>query len=120
MNTVRTTARIEHSPLFAALRAFGTRNPLRRQRVIGGEGIGGRLETLAAFATGILLNRADRPSHTRRAAEAEAKARKYADQMEATRLENLAARIERSNPGAGRELARPFRIAARAYRTGFE
>lgn len=53
-------------------------------------------------------------------AEAEAKARKYADQMEATRLENLAARIERSNPGAGRELARPFRIAARAYRTGFE
>ena len=58
MNTVRTTARLEHSQPFAARCAFGTRNPLRRQRVIGGEGIGGRLETLAAFATGILLNRA--------------------------------------------------------------
>ena len=53
-------------------------------------------------------------------AEAEAKARKHADQMEAARLENLADRIERSDPEAGGELARPLRIAARAYRLGLE
>lgn len=53
-------------------------------------------------------------------AEAEAKARRHADQMEATRLENLADRLERADPEAGGELARPLRIAARAYRTGFE
>lgn len=41
-----------------------------------------------------------------------------ADQMEADRLEVLADRLERSDPEMGRELARPLRHAARAYRTG--
>lgn len=58
MNTVRTTARLEHSPPFAARCAFGTRATASRGRVIGGVGIGGRLETWTAFATGNLLNRA--------------------------------------------------------------
>jgi hypothetical protein len=52
MNTSRTTARFEHSSPFAAHRAFGNVNTLRRQRVIGGEGTGRRLETLAACVTG--------------------------------------------------------------------
>lgn len=53
-------------------------------------------------------------------AEAEARARRDADRVEADRLEALADRIERSDPEAGRELARPFRLAASAYRAGFE
>lgn len=73
------------------------------------------------FADGRISVRAHEMDQLRRLkAEADTKARRHADRVEAARLEALADRIERSDPEAGRELARPFRLAASAYRAGFE